>query len=63
MTPLNYNHLYYFFIVAREGSIAKAIASLHLTSQTISGQVTKFKAQIGRKRTFELRGGQCRCLD
>ena len=47
MTPLNYNHLYYFFIVAREGSIAKASASLHLTPQTISGQITKFEAQIG----------------
>jgi|TARA_B110000967_G_scaffold31217_1_gene29545 LysR family transcriptional activator of nhaA len=46
MTPLNYNHLYYFFTVAREGSIAKASASLHLTPQTISGQITKFEAQI-----------------
>ena len=47
MTPLNYNHLYYFYTVAREGSIAKASASLHLTPQTISGQITKFEAQIG----------------
>lgn len=47
MTPLNYNHLYYFFSVAREGSIAKASASLHLTPQTISGQISKFEDQIG----------------
>ena len=47
MTPLNYNHLYYFYTVAREGSIAKAICSRHLTSQTMSGQISKFEAQIG----------------
>lgn len=47
MTPLNYNHLYYFFTVAREGSIAKASTSLHLTPQTISGQITRFESQIG----------------
>jgi LysR family transcriptional activator of nhaA len=47
MTPLNYNHLYYFYTVSREGSIAKASASLHLTPQTISGQISRFEAQIG----------------
>ena len=47
MTPLNYNHLYYFYIVATEGSIAKASARLNLTPQTISGQITTFEAQIG----------------
>lgn len=50
MTRLNYNHLYYFYTVASEGSIAKASARLHLTPQTISGQITSFEAQIG----FEL---------
>lgn len=47
MTPLNYNHLYYFFIVATEGSIAKASTRLHLTPQTISGQISRFESQIG----------------
>ena len=47
MTPLNYNHLYYFYAVATEGSITKASAVLHLTPQTISGQITSFEAQIG----------------
>ena len=47
MTPLNYNHLYYFFMVAKEGSIAKASTSLHLTPQTISGQISRFESQIG----------------
>lgn len=47
MTPLNFNHLYYFYIAATEGSITKASKRLNLTPQTISGQVTQFEAQIG----------------
>jgi len=47
MTPLNYNHLYYFYTVATEGSITKASSILHLTPQTISGQITSFESQIG----------------
>ena len=47
MTPLNYNHLYYFYTVATEGSITKASKILHLTPQTISGQITSFEAHIG----------------
>ncbi|MBL4818347.1 MAG: transcriptional activator NhaR [Deltaproteobacteria bacterium] len=55
MTPLNYNHLYYFYAVATDGSIAKASARLHLTPQTISGQITSFEAQIG-VNLFERKG-------
>ena len=47
MTRLNYNHLYYFYAVATDGSISKASARLHLTPQTISSQITSFEAQIG----------------
>jgi LysR family transcriptional regulator, transcriptional activator of nhaA len=47
MSPLNYNHLYYFYVVATEGGITKASDILHLTPQTISGQITSFEAQIG----------------
>ncbi|MDQ7049823.1 MAG: transcriptional activator NhaR [Enterobacterales bacterium] len=55
MTPLNYNHLYYFYTVASEGSITKASALLHLTPQTISGQITGFESQIGVE-LFERKG-------
>jgi len=55
MSPLNYNHLYYFYVVATEGSITKASARLNLTSQTISGQITGFEAQIGIN-LFERKG-------
>lgn len=47
MRHLNYNHLLYFWTVAREGSIAKAAESLHLTPQTISGQLKMLEETIG----------------
>lgn len=49
MTPLNYNHLYYFFHVATDGSITRASARLNLTPQTISGQIAAFEEQLGTK--------------
>ena len=47
MRHLNYNHLLYFWTVAREGSIARASEVLHLTPQTISGQVKLLEEAIG----------------
>jgi LysR family transcriptional activator of nhaA len=44
---LNYNHLLYFWTVAREGSIAKATHSLNLTPQTISGQLKLLEKSVG----------------
>lgn len=47
MRHLNYNHLHYFWTVAREGSIGRAAASLHLTPQTISGQLKLLETAVG----------------
>ena len=47
MRHLNYTHLLYFWTVAREGSIARASELLHLTPQTISGQLKKLEQSIG----------------
>jgi LysR family transcriptional activator of nhaA len=44
---LNYNHLQYFWTVAREGSIVKAAEVLHLTPQTISGQLKLLDDAVG----------------
>jgi LysR family transcriptional activator of nhaA len=49
MLHLNYKHLQYFWVVATEGSIAKASAVLHLTPQTISGQLKLLEEAIGAK--------------
>lgn len=48
MRHLNYNHLLYFHTVAREGSIAKASEMLHLTPQTISGQLKLLEESVGK---------------
>ena len=50
MRHLNYNHLLYFHTVAREGSIAKASEVLHITPQTISGQLKLLDRLRGRQR-------------
>lgn len=47
MSTLNYKHLRYFWMVARSGSIAKAAEQLHLTPQSISGQLTDFADTLG----------------
>jgi len=45
---LNYSHLQYFWTVAREGSIVKAAEVLHLTPQTISGQLKLLDEAVGQ---------------
>lgn len=47
MRHLNYNHLLYFHTVAREGSVARAAKVLHLTPQTVSGQIKLLEDAIG----------------
>lgn len=44
---LNYRQLHYFWRVAKDGSLARASASLHLTSQTLSGQIAQLEATLG----------------
>lgn len=46
---LNYKHLYYFYMVAREGNLARASVKMNLTPQTISGQIKVFEQSIGEK--------------
>ena len=36
---MNYKHLHYFMQVAKTGSVMRASEQLHLTPQTISGQI------------------------
>lgn len=47
MPSLNYKHLRYFWMVAKAGSIARASEQLHLTPQSISGQLSEFEAALG----------------
>jgi LysR family transcriptional activator of nhaA len=47
MANLNYKHLRYFWMVAKAGSIARASEQLHLTLQSISGQLSEFESALG----------------
>ncbi len=49
MKNLNLKHLRYFWSVASNGSIARASEELHLTPQTISGQLRELEQQVGAK--------------
>ncbi|MFB3776304.1 MAG: transcriptional activator NhaR [Bryobacteraceae bacterium] len=49
MEWLNYHHLLYFWMVAREGSIARACKTLHLAQPTISGQLRLLEENLGEK--------------
>jgi LysR family transcriptional activator of nhaA len=44
---LNYKHLHYFRTVAKTGAINRAADKLHLTPQTLSGQIGAFEARLG----------------
>ncbi|MBM4089469.1 MAG: transcriptional activator NhaR [Planctomycetes bacterium] len=46
MDWINYHHLLYFWVVAREGSVVRAGAELHLSQPTISGQLAKFEKSL-----------------
>lgn len=47
MKRLNYKHLYYFWVVAKEGSIANASKILHLTPPTLSAQIKTMEDLLG----------------
>ena len=55
MEWLNYHHLLYFWLVVREGGVARAAARLRLSPPTVSGQVRALEAALGEK-LFEKRG-------
>lgn len=55
MERLNYHHLLYFWMVAREGSVSKAAARLRLAQPTLSGQIRTLESVLG-ERLFEKSG-------
>ena len=55
LDSINYKHLRYFWVVAREGSIIQASERLNITPQTISGQLSKLEERINTP-LFERKG-------
>lgn len=47
MELLNFNHLQYFWMVAREGSITAACRKLHLAQPTVSAQLRTLERSLG----------------
>jgi LysR family transcriptional activator of nhaA len=60
MPSLNYKHLHYFWTIVKAGGVARAAEKLHVTPQSISGQMKLLGEQIGEPlmrrtgRTVEL---------
>ena len=44
---VNYRHLYYFWVVAKEGGMAKAANKLDMAVQTVSSQVRELEKSLG----------------
>jgi LysR family transcriptional activator of nhaA len=44
---INYKNMHYFWAVARDGGVARASERLHLTPQTISGQLSLLEEYLG----------------
>ncbi|MFI3245636.1 MAG: transcriptional activator NhaR [Ferrimonas sp.] len=57
MGHLNYNHLYYFWMVQKKGSVVAAADALFLTPQTVTGQVRQLERRLGGK-LFDRKGRQ-----
>ncbi|PJC85028.1 transcriptional activator NhaR [Vibrio sp. HA2012] len=51
MSHLNYNHLYYFWMVCKQGSVTKAAEALFLTPQTVTGQIKALEDRVKGKLT------------
>jgi LysR family transcriptional regulator, transcriptional activator of nhaA len=45
--PFNYKHLYYFWVVAKEGGISRAADKLDMAVQTVSAQVRALEQSLG----------------
>jgi LysR family transcriptional activator of nhaA len=45
---LNYRHLYYFWVVAKEGGVSRAAERLGVAVQTVSMQISQLEQDIGK---------------
>jgi LysR family transcriptional activator of nhaA len=50
---LNYQHLFYFWNLVKEGSVSRASEKLHLAQPTISGQLAIFEQAVGEKLYYK----------
>lgn len=62
MAWFNYSHLYYFWTVAQEGTIARATEKLNITQSTVSEQLKTLEETLGEK-LFEREGRRLRLTE
>ncbi len=62
MASLNYNHLRYFWAVAREGNLTRAAEKLHVSQSALSIQIRKLEERLGHP-LFERTGKQLRLTE
>ena len=46
-TRLNYRHLYYFWMVAKEGHLTRVAEQLHVSQSALSMQIRQLEEQLG----------------
>ncbi|MFP3656851.1 LysR family transcriptional regulator, partial [Burkholderia sp. SIMBA_052] len=46
---MNFKHLYYFWVAAHAGGIVRAGEQLHITPQTLSGQIKLLEEALDKK--------------
>lgn len=59
LAALNFNQLYYFHVVAQEGSLAAAAKKLAVTQSTLSEQIKSIEAALD-EQLFDRKGGRLR---
>lgn len=62
MRHLNFHHLYYFWVVAKEGHLTRAARQLHVSQSSISAQIRQLQDQLGHE-LFEREGRSLRLTD
>lgn len=62
LAALNFNQLYYFHVVAQEGSLAAAAKKLGVTQSTLSEQIKSIEESLGQK-LFDRKGGRLKLND
>lgn len=62
MNRINYAHLRYFWVVAREGTVTAAADVLHVTQPTVSAQIRKLERSLDTE-LFHRRGNRLELTD
>jgi DNA-binding transcriptional LysR family regulator len=57
LLPFNFNHLYYFFAVAKAGSFSGAADELRVSQSSISVQVKQFEDSLGHRLFDRVKSG------